>query len=249
MRTDMKRLRVVGATLLVLAASTALPGFASEEESDAGLPFTSTLTNETCDEAAVAAGPENCHVDARASAATRRVSAEAGLVSPGLYSTQGALPWRATANSTSKVVATYEVTEPVPRLDFLVTVRILDAQVRLAAFEPIPGFDRTFGAGLGRYGYVTVGGYAIYPDCPLLKSCGGGGGQGFFLYNSSPGTTKTVSGHEVVFPLGVSRKDGDLLPGELSILVGVSALTSHNYSFGEDAATIDAVVTKVELVR
>lgn len=236
----MKRLRVLlGAMLAVALAAVALPAHASD--GDPGLPAGSTWTDASCGGAAAAAGPDQCDVRPMASAGSGAVSITNRLVSP----VGGTAAWNARSSGTSDVVATYHLAEPVPELAFTITIHVNEARVALGVGAPTPG-AQYYDYQLNRSARVYAGAMALHSACPGSE-CGGGTSL-IVVSSSKPGTTVTTSGKDVVVSLKVSRQDGEALPpGDLTVRAGVGTSVSQLNGWGDDSASVDAVVEKISV--
>ena len=226
---------VVGGALVL--ATAALPVRAAD--SGPALPLESTWTEEFCGLAARAANATDCNVVGRAARATGAVSAATRLVSPG----GGTAAWSAEALSSGLVVANLRLTQPVRELDFVVEVRVNRASAALGAGAP--GRAGSYlDSNLGRRAHVDVGAYALHSAC---SDCGGGTNI-IVLSTFQPGTTVTTSGKDVVFHLKVTRQGGrDLPPGVVTVRAGVNAPVWQTNAWGDDSASVDAVVRKIAL--
>jgi hypothetical protein len=230
--------RVVGSVLCaVVAGAVSLPAQASD--TGPGLPFESTWTEGVCSVAARTADSTNCSVVGRASAVTGAVSAQTHLVSPA----GGTAAWSADAMSTGQVAARYHLAQPVRDLDFAVTVRVNQARVALgagASGRAAYYVDPT----LIRHAQVDVSAFALHSAC---SDCGSG--DDFTVLSTwTPGTTLTTSGEDVVLHVTMSMKGGkDLPPGDVTVRAGVNAPVAQSNAWGDDSASIDAVVTKIVL--
>lgn len=241
---SMSRLRVVA----LLGLSGLLIAGTSSGSDQREVPVDSIFTNEVCLYAARAAGSDHCDVTANASASSRAVSADNHLVSP-YY---GRAAWKAQSGSTSQVVATHELTEPVEELEFVVKMRVNRASARLSGDygdSSLANYVESLKAALvdqhlGRSAAVRATAMALHAEC---SDCGGGN-VGSILHTDQPGTTVKTSGEEIVLPLTVSRAGGeDLPPGEITVRAGVHTSIWQGNSWGNDAASVDAVVKGIFL--
>lgn len=236
----MRRLRMFAVVMSTMAiAAVALPAQADDGDSASGLPFVSTESEESCRYAAAPTGPDQCDPTTRASAATGVVSAQTHLVSPA----EGTAAWKAQSSARSYIVATHRLREPVPELNFEINVRVNRARIALSDSGLHPWAAFVLDEQLGRHGHIYVTARGSHSDCSAY--CGGGTGL-LVASNWDPGTTETISGEDIVVPLRVSRADGqDLPPGQVNVYAGVSTSVWQSHSWGDDLASVDAVVQQV----
>lgn len=235
----MERLRAVGGVIsaAVVVVAILLPAQATATEP--GLPFESTSTEEFCGLGARVADSTNCGVVGTASAASGAVSAQTRLISPA----GGTAAWTAEAVSDGRVIARYHLAEPVRQLDFIVSIHVHRASVTLSPGAPGPA-GYYLDPNAGRRAHVDAGAHALHSAC---SDCGGGTNV-IVLSTWKPGTTVSTSAEDVVFHLKVSRKGGnDLPPGDVTVRAGVGAPVWQTNAWGDDSASVDAVVTKIAL--
>lgn len=234
----MTQLRVVGTIVAAMVIGVvAIPAQASDQ--DPGLPLESASTKESCELPPGAADANSCTVRA-SSSVSRAVSAQSRLTSP----SGGTAPWSARADSLGQVTANYRLAQPVRELNFAIEVQINRAEVSIG-----PGLEGMAGwyvnqYDLGRAAQVHVTGAAVHSSC---YDCTGGTNL-IVLSAWKPGTTNTASNQGVVLEVKMTRNNGaDIPPGIVTIRTGVGAPVWQSRTWGDDSASVDAVVRKIAL--
>lgn len=238
--------------LSLLAGVASLCVGAAPAQAGTELPFTSTSTQKECWMGVTTAPPDQCEVTATPSAETGQVAATTRLVSPA----GGQAPWSADSLGSAAVVATYQLPEPVPRLDFTVRMHINEASVTLRNLpDEVDRFGRAKAGDLYwgmanrlvvapvHAAHVTVGAVATAAKC--AQGCGATNvwvvGQG------EPGTA-TVSGKDYVLRFPMMAPPGKLIPaGDVAVKAAVNVSARQGSSMGNDSVSVDGVVQEISV--
>jgi hypothetical protein len=179
-------------------------------------------------------------VQAAASTGNGAVSAHTRLVSP----EGGTVPWLAEASSIGQVTASFNTAGGVQELNFEIAVTVNQASISMSpVLSGVPGWYVSK-ADRGRAAHVNVLAAALHSSC---SGCVGGTSH-IVLSAETPGTTLTDSNKDLVIHVRMTNQGGaDIPAGTVTVRAGVGAPVWQTNAWGDDSATIDAVVRTIAL--